>query len=61
MSDIADIKFAVNAHLCRFNIGTFQGIEPGSLMTGIKWVDHWTSGTVQNMYFSSQDSSAVFL
>jgi hypothetical protein len=30
----------------RFNISTPLGIEPGSLMTGIKLVDHWTSGTV---------------
>jgi hypothetical protein len=22
------------------------GIEPGSLITGSKWVDHWTSGIV---------------
>ncbi len=22
------------------------GIEPGPLMTGSKWVDHWTSGNV---------------
>jgi hypothetical protein len=30
----------------RFFISTPLGIEPGSLMTGSKWVDHWTSGTV---------------
>jgi hypothetical protein len=30
----------------RFHISTPLGIEPGSLMTGSKWVDHWTSGTV---------------
>jgi hypothetical protein len=30
----------------RFHISTPLGIEPGSLMTGSKRVDHWTSGTV---------------
>ncbi len=30
----------------RFHISTPFGIEPGSLMTGSKQVDHWTSGTV---------------
>jgi hypothetical protein len=30
----------------RFHIGTTPVIEPGSLMTGSKRVDHWTSGTV---------------
>ncbi len=30
----------------RFHINTPVGIEPGSLMTGSKRVDHWTSGTV---------------
>ncbi len=30
----------------RFHVSTPLGIEPGSLMTGSKWVDHWTSGTV---------------
>ncbi len=30
----------------RFHIRTRLGIGPGSLMTGSKWVDHWTSGTV---------------
>jgi hypothetical protein len=30
----------------RFHISTPPGIEPGSLMTGSKWVDHWTSGSV---------------
>jgi hypothetical protein len=30
----------------QFHISTPLGIEPGSLMTGSKWVDHWTSGTV---------------
>ncbi len=30
----------------RFHISTPLGIEPGSLMTGSKHVDHWTSGTV---------------
>ncbi len=30
----------------RFHISTPLGIEPGSLMTGNKWVDHWTSRTV---------------
>ncbi len=30
----------------RFHISTPLGIEPGSLMTGSKQVDHWTSGTV---------------
>ncbi len=30
----------------RFHISTSLGIEPGSLMTGSKQVDHWTSGTV---------------
>ncbi len=30
----------------RFHISTPPGIEPGSLMTGSKRVDHWTSGTV---------------
>jgi hypothetical protein len=30
----------------RFHINTPLGIEPGSLMTGSKRVDHWTSGTV---------------
>jgi hypothetical protein len=29
-----------------FHISTPLGIEPRSLMTGSKWVDHWTSGTV---------------
>jgi hypothetical protein len=29
-----------------FHISTPLGIEPGSLMTGSKRVDHWTSGTV---------------
>ncbi len=29
-----------------FHTSTPPGIEPGSLMTGSKWVDHWTSGTV---------------
>ncbi len=28
-----------------FHICTPRGIEPGSLMTGSKRVDHWTSGT----------------
>jgi hypothetical protein len=27
-------------------MSTPPGIEPGSLMTGGKWVDHWTSGAV---------------
>jgi hypothetical protein len=27
-------------------ISTPLGIEPGSLMTGSKWVTHWTSETV---------------
>ncbi len=31
----------------RFHISTPLGIEPGSLMTGSKRVDHWTSGTVR--------------
>jgi hypothetical protein len=30
----------------QFHISTPLGIEPGSLMTGSKRVDHWTSGTV---------------
>ncbi len=30
----------------QFHLSTPLGIEPGSLMTGSKWVDHWTSGTV---------------
>jgi hypothetical protein len=30
----------------RFHISIPLGIEPGSLMTGSKRVDHWTSGTV---------------
>jgi hypothetical protein len=30
----------------RFYISTPLGIEPGSLMTGSKWVDHWTIVTV---------------
>jgi hypothetical protein len=30
----------------RFHISTPLGIEPGSLMTGSKLVNHWTSGTV---------------
>ncbi len=30
----------------QFHIIIPLGIEPGSLMTGSKWVDHWTSGTV---------------
>jgi hypothetical protein len=30
----------------RFHRSTTLGIELGSLMTGSKWVDHWTSGTV---------------
>jgi hypothetical protein len=30
----------------RFHISTPLGIEPGSLMTGSKQGDHWTSGTV---------------
>jgi hypothetical protein len=30
----------------RFHISTLLGIEPGSLMTGSKQVDHWNSGTV---------------
>jgi hypothetical protein len=29
-----------------FHISTPLGFEPGSLMTGSKRVDHWTSGTV---------------
>ncbi len=29
-----------------FHISTPLGIEPGSLMTGSKWVTHWTSETV---------------
>jgi hypothetical protein len=29
-----------------FHISTSLGIEPGSLMTGSKRVDHWTRGTV---------------
>jgi hypothetical protein len=29
-----------------FHISTLLGIEPGSLMTGSKRVEHWTSGTV---------------
>jgi hypothetical protein len=29
-----------------FHISTPLGIKPGSLMTGSKRVDHWTSGTV---------------
>ncbi len=29
----------------RFHISSPLGIEPGSLMTGSKQVDHWTSGT----------------
>ncbi len=29
-----------------FHISSPLGIEPGSLMTGSKRVDHWTSGTV---------------
>ncbi len=35
----------------RFLLSTHMGIEPGSLMTGSKWVDHWTSG---NMYECSE-------
>ncbi len=30
----------------QFHISTPPGIEPGSLMTGSKRMDHWTSGTV---------------
>jgi hypothetical protein len=30
----------------RFHINTPLGIEHGSLMTGSKWVDHWTIGSV---------------
>ncbi len=30
----------------RFHKCNPLGIEPESLMTGSKWVDHWTSGTV---------------
>ncbi len=30
----------------RFHLSTPLGIEPGSTMTGSKWVDHWTCGTV---------------
>jgi hypothetical protein len=30
----------------RFHISSPLRIEPGYLMTGSKWVDHWTSGTV---------------
>jgi hypothetical protein len=30
----------------RFHINTPLGIEPGSLMMGSKWVDHWTIGAV---------------
>jgi hypothetical protein len=30
----------------QFHISTPLGIEPGSLMMGSKWVDHWTSRTV---------------
>jgi hypothetical protein len=29
-----------------FNMRTPLGIKPGSLMTGSKQVNHWTSGTV---------------
>jgi hypothetical protein len=29
----------------QFHIGTPLGIEPGSLMTGRKWIVHWTSET----------------
>ncbi len=31
----------------QFHISTPLRIEPGSLVTGSKWVDHWTSGTVR--------------
>ncbi len=31
----------------QFHLSTPLGIEPGSLMTGSKCVDHWTSGPVQ--------------
>ncbi len=30
----------------RFHTSTHLGIEPGSLMTGSRRVEHWTSGTV---------------
>ncbi len=30
----------------QFHMNTPLGIEPGSLQTESKWVDHWTSGTV---------------
>jgi hypothetical protein len=30
----------------QFHISTPLGVQPGSLMTGSKRVDHWTSGTV---------------
>jgi hypothetical protein len=30
----------------QFHINTPLGIEPGSLMTGSKWLTHWTSETV---------------
>jgi hypothetical protein len=30
----------------RFHISTPLGIEPGSIMTGSKWVTHWSSETV---------------
>ncbi len=39
----------------RFYTSIPLGIEPRSLMTGSKWVDHWTSGTV---YESSEISGS---
>jgi hypothetical protein len=29
----------------QFHMSNPLGIEPGSLWTGSKWVNHWTSGT----------------
>ncbi len=36
-------KKVARAHLCWFHISTPLGIELGSLITGSKWVVHWTS------------------
>jgi hypothetical protein len=45
----------IDIHICsktmltgesRFHISIPLGIKPGSLITGSKQVDHWTSGTV---------------
>ncbi len=46
---VSDVLFCSEKMLTgesRFHISTPLGIEPGSLKTGSKRVDHWTCGTV---------------